>query len=174
VAIAGAIGSGVGKQLTLRTTVAIDSRFVVELAARHHAGARRDSMMWRQDVDHGQKHELGGATLIGETSSGPLQKAVYPSTRWHDATRLRPLCSVNGQVARRRNMSQRARLLTSSIRNLWRSCPRSALSCAHQPLLGQLRLFGGVRCYRQSLRTDGIETQKLGETICDVPTAESI
>jgi hypothetical protein len=65
-------------------------------------------------------------------------------------------------------------LLTSSIRNLWRSCPRSALSCAHQPLLGQLRLFGGVRCYRQSLRTDGIETQKLGKTICDVPTAESI
>jgi hypothetical protein len=40
--------------------------------------------------------------------------------------------------------------------------------------LGQLPLFGGVRCDRQSLRTDDIETQKLGETICDVPTAESI
>jgi hypothetical protein len=41
-------------------------------------------------------------------------------------------------------------------------------------MLSQLRLFGGVRCYRQSLHTDGIETQKLGKTICDVPTAKSI
>ena len=45
----------------------------------------------------------------------------------------------------------KGRLLTSSIRNLWRSCPRRALSCPHQRLPGQLRLFGGVRCYRQSL-----------------------
>ena len=41
-------------------------------------------------------------------------------------------------------------------------------------LPGQIRLFGGVRCYRQSLRTDGIETKKRGKTICDVPPAESI
>ena len=80
VAIAGAIGSGVGKQLTLRTTLAIDSRFAVELAgARHHAGARRDSMMWRQDVDHGQKHELGGATLIGRLDIiGPITEGRVP------------------------------------------------------------------------------------------------
>jgi hypothetical protein len=32
----------------------------------------------------------------------------------------------------------------------------------------------GVRCYRQSLHTNAIETQKLGKTICDVPTGESI
>jgi hypothetical protein len=44
----------------------------------------------------------------------------------------------------------------------------------NQPLLGQIRLFGGVRCYRQSLHSDGIETQKRGKTICDVPTVESI
>src|SRR5258708_37568206 len=64
--------------------------------------------------------------------------------------------------------------LIRASENLGRSCPRSALSCAHQPLLGQLRLFGGVCCYRQSLHTDGIEMQKLGKTICDVPTAKSI
>jgi hypothetical protein len=45
---------------------------------------------------------------------------------------------------------------------------------AQQLLPGQLRLFGGIRCYRHSLHTYGIETQKLGKTICDVPTAESI
>src|SRR5882724_7360508 len=94
--------------------------------------------------------------------------------RWHDATRLRPLCSVSDRVSAAAQYVAKGRLLASSIRSLWRSCPRSALSCAHQPLLGQLRLFGGVRCYRHSLHTDGIETQKLGETICDVPTAESI
>jgi hypothetical protein len=33
-------------------------------------------------------------------------------------------------------------------------------------------LFGGVSRYRQSLHADGIETQKLGKTICDVSTAE--
>lgn len=36
-------------------------------------------MMWRPGLDHGQKHELGGVTFTREaTSSGPLQKAVYP------------------------------------------------------------------------------------------------
>ena len=72
-------------------------------------GARRDSMMWRQDVDHGQKHELGGATLIGRLDIiGPITEGRVPINALDDATRLSPLCSVSGQVARRRNMSQRA------------------------------------------------------------------
>jgi len=29
--------------------------------------APSNSMMWRPGVDHGQKHELGGATLTRET-----------------------------------------------------------------------------------------------------------
>ena len=41
-------------------------------------------------------------------------------------------------------------------------------------LLGQIELLAGVRCYRPPLHANGIETQKRGQTICDVPTAESI
>jgi hypothetical protein len=32
-------------------------------------------MMWRPQADHGQKHESGGATALGDlTPDGPLQK----------------------------------------------------------------------------------------------------
>ena len=35
--------------------------------------APSDGMMWRPSVDHGQKHELGGATLIGRLDIiGPI------------------------------------------------------------------------------------------------------
>ena len=50
--------------------------------------------------------------------------------------------------------------------------PRSLRSMASDlHMLDQLRLFGRVL---QSLRSDVIETQNLGETICDVATAQSI
>jgi hypothetical protein len=50
----------------------------------------------------------------------------------------------------------------------------SCRSCEQVSLLGQIRLFVGVKCYRPPLDANGIETQKRGQTLCDVPTAESI
>src|SRR5258705_490160 len=113
---------------------------------------------------------LGGHVARCENEKRGYTQIAYNSCR----NRHCPKCQSAAAREWLAGVRKPAQLLTSSIRNLWRSCPRSALSCAHQPLLGQLRLFGRVRCYRQSLHTDGIETQNLGKTICDVPTAESI
>jgi hypothetical protein len=63
VGIAGAVGGGIGKQLTLRAAVTVHGGFVVELAARYHAGARRG---WAASALNIEVGSSGGRPLSGQ------------------------------------------------------------------------------------------------------------
>src|SRR5262245_23067447 len=75
-------------------------------------------MMWRPGVDHGQKHELGGATLTREA--------------WHHRAHYRRACT---------HKSARTNVGLGDVRFTLRTGhPRSAGACPLRAMCGRLRV----------------------------------